>query len=212
MGGKGGCSAKVMTRTRSPTYQRNGRPSAGRCGKIYRGGHHIEAVIHCSSFCLGPAPTSREASLPSLNTSRVGIDMTPYLAAVFGLSSTLSLTILTLLPSEPAISSSAGAIMRQGPHHSAQKSTTTGPAALSTADSKSVSETLRTAMGLPRCFLGDDGDVPAYRRTYERVANPSRQPHADMRQVSAASSASGGISIKSGTSVHTRAARMDLPG
>src|SRR5437870_5211698 len=47
----------------------------------------------------------------------------PYFAAVCGFSSTLSLTIFTLPLSVPAISSSAGAIMRQGPHHSAQKST-----------------------------------------------------------------------------------------
>src|SRR5580765_2037413 len=86
----------------------------------------VAVVIHCSSFCFGAAPTWREASSPFLNSISVGIDMMPYLAAVFGFSSTLSLTILTLSPSWPAISSSAGAIMRQGPHHSAQKSTTTG--------------------------------------------------------------------------------------
>src|ERR1700735_3589440 len=55
------------------------------------------------------------------------------LAAVLGFSSTLSLTILTLPLSDLEISSSAGAIMRQGPHHSAQKSTTTGPEAFSTS-------------------------------------------------------------------------------
>src|SRR5258708_20864814 len=70
----------------------------------------------------------------------------PYLAAVCGFSSTLSLTIFTLPLSVPAISSSAGAIMRQVPHHSAQKSTTTGPVAFNTSDSKVVSETLPTAM------------------------------------------------------------------
>ena len=32
----------------------------------------------------------------------------------------------------PAISSNAGAIIRHGPHHSAQKSTTTGPVAFKT--------------------------------------------------------------------------------
>src|SRR5262249_28925276 len=85
---------------------------------------------------------------------RVGIDITPYLEAVFGLSSTFSLTILTLSPIAPEISSSAGAIMRQGPHHSAQKSTTTGPCAFSTSASKSASETLPTAMGVPRFVVG----------------------------------------------------------
>src|SRR5205807_2283821 len=91
----------------------------------------------------------REAIWPFLKIINVGIDWMPYLAAVCGFSSTLSLTILTLPPSVPAISSSAGAIIRQGPHHSAQKSTTTGPVAFNTSDSKVASETLPTAMGDP---------------------------------------------------------------
>src|SRR3979411_3384246 len=105
------------------------------------------AVIHCCSFCFGAAPTWREAISPPLKIINVGIDITPYFEAVFGLSSTFSLTILTLSPIAPEISSSAGAIMRQGPHHSAQKSTTTGPVALSTSISKSTSLTLPTPMG-----------------------------------------------------------------
>ena len=58
---------------------------------------HTEVVIHCSSFCLGAAPIWREDISPFLKIISVGIDMIPYLAAVFGFSSTLSLTILTLL-------------------------------------------------------------------------------------------------------------------
>src|SRR6266851_4805583 len=108
------------------------------------------AVIHCCNFCFGAAPTWREAISPPLKIIRVGIDITPYFEAVFGLSSTFSFTILTLSPITPEISSSAGAIIRQGPHHSAQKSTTTGPVALSTSASKSASETLPTAIGIPR--------------------------------------------------------------
>src|SRR6202166_3864305 len=108
------------------------------------------AVIHCCSFAFGAAPTWREAISPPLKIIRVGIDITPYFEAVFGLSSTFSFTILTLSPIAPEISSSAGAIIRQGPHHSAQKSTTTGPLALSTSASKSASETLPTAIGIPR--------------------------------------------------------------
>src|SRR6201986_4211874 len=114
------------------------------------------AEIHCCSFCFGAAPTWREAISPPLKIIRVGIDITPYFDAVFGLSSTLSFTILTFSPIAPAISSRAGAIMRQGPHHSAQKSTTTGPWALSTSASKSASETLPTAMGTPRS-VGEKG-------------------------------------------------------
>src|ERR1700741_2728646 len=111
----------------------------------------VSLVIHCSSFCFGAAPTWREASSPFLNSISVGIDMMPYLAAVFGFSSTLSLTILTLLPSWPAISSSAGAIIRQGPHHSAQKSTTTGSADFHTSDLKLASDTLPTVMTVTSC-------------------------------------------------------------
>jgi hypothetical protein len=42
--------------------------------------------------------------------------------------------------------SSAGAIMRQGPHHSAQKSTSTGPEALITSWSKEASVTILVAI------------------------------------------------------------------
>src|ERR1700719_1340563 len=113
------------------------------------------AVIHCCSFCFGAAPTWREAISPPLKIISVGIDITPYFEAVFGLSSTFSFTILTLSPIVPEISSSAGAIMRHGPHHSAQKSTTTGPVAFSTSASKSASETLPTAIGIPRSVWKD---------------------------------------------------------
>src|SRR6202162_4297965 len=97
------------------------------CTKSLREADQPAAVIHCCSFAFGAAPTWREAISPPLKIIRVGIDITPYFDAVFGLSSTLSFTILTFSPIAPAISSSAGAIMRHGPHHSAQKSTTTGP-------------------------------------------------------------------------------------
>src|SRR4051812_48392719 len=46
--------------------------------------------------------------------------------AISGFSSTLSLVIVSWSPSSAAISSSTGAIILQGPHHSAQKSTSTG--------------------------------------------------------------------------------------
>src|SRR5438128_7461397 len=102
------------------------------------------AVIQCSSFCFGAAPVWRDASSPFLKIIRVGIDMIPYFCAVAGFSSTLSLTILTLPTIAPAISSSAGAIILHGPHHSAQKSTTTGSAAFSTSVSNVASDTLST--------------------------------------------------------------------
>src|SRR6202142_3356292 len=130
--------------------KRNGRLSPAVRIEFTWGCDQTAAVIHCCSFAFGAAPTWREAISPPLKIIRVGIDITPYFEAVFGLSSTFSFTILTLSPIAPEISSSAGAIMRQGPHHSAQKSTTTGPVALSTSASKSASETLPTAIAIPR--------------------------------------------------------------
>src|SRR5262249_926942 len=134
-----------------PTARR--RSSGVRRGEVANavvvefGGRHTAVVIHCSSFCFGAAPIWREAIWPFLKIISVGIDWMPYLSAVWGFSATLRLPIFTLPLRVPAISSSAGAIIRQGPHHSAQKSTTTGPVAFNTSDSKVVSETLPTAMG-----------------------------------------------------------------
>src|SRR5262249_48528898 len=56
----------------------------------------------------------------------VGMPRTPYLVGTCGFSSILILAMVTFSPSSVDNSSSAGAIMRQGPHHSAQKSTSTG--------------------------------------------------------------------------------------
>src|SRR2546430_17321267 len=49
---------------------------------------------------------------------------------------------LILSPSSPWICSTMGAIMRHGPHHVAQKSTSTGLSDFSTAVSKSLSVTV----------------------------------------------------------------------
>src|SRR5437667_499474 len=167
------------------------------------------AVIHGCSFCFGAAPTWREAISPPLKIIRVGPDITPYSEAVFGLSSTLSLTILTLSPIAPEISSSAGAIMRQGPHHSAQKSTTTGPVALSTSASKSASETLPTAMGIPRSVANSSADE---NRAPDDMGQPMNailpgqaRSRRDDKDASAASSAGAEISINSGVSVQSSA-------
>src|SRR5207244_5227331 len=83
------------------------------------GRRHTAVVIHCSSFCFGAAPIWREAIWPFLKIINVGIDWMPYLAAVCGFSSTLSLTIFSLPLSLHAISLSAGEIIRTGLLHSA---------------------------------------------------------------------------------------------
>src|SRR5690242_17986283 len=57
-----------------------------------------------------------------------------------------SFAIVTFSPSSPAISSSAGAIIRHGPHHSAQKSTRTGPSEPRTSEAKLWSVTVFVVM------------------------------------------------------------------
>src|SRR5258705_4667698 len=73
----------------------------------------------------------------------VGMPRTPYLVGTCGFSSMFNLAMVTLSPNSADSSSSAGAIMRQGPHHSAQKSTNTGFLASRTSAWKEASETLR---------------------------------------------------------------------
>src|SRR5512132_606 len=61
--------------------------------------------------------------------------------ATSGFSSTLSLAMVSLPLCSSAISSSSGLIILQGPHHSAQKSTSTGVLDLSTSLSNVASVT-----------------------------------------------------------------------
>ena len=65
------------------------------------------------------------------------MDCTPNFEEVRGFSSTLSFAIRTSLRSA-AICSRIGPIIRHGPHHGAQKSTTTEPLAIVFAKSASV--------------------------------------------------------------------------
>ena len=154
-------------------------------------------VIHCSSFCFGAAPTWREASSPFLNIISVGIDMMPYFAAVAGFSSTLSLTILTLPSSAPAISSSAGAIIWHGPHHSAQKSTTTGLGRLQAPRPRNSRRTpCRRPWGTSFSNSGDWACDPWRAGTYGRRAGASRRLTAVVTLASACDPAqSAGSSI-----------------
>src|SRR5690606_27291457 len=97
---------------------------------------------HFDSPAFGvPAPIFMSAASPSLNRIMVGIERTPYLTVVEGFSSTFSLTIFTLPASSLESSSSTGAMARQGPHHSAQKSTSTGSFEDRTSSPKLASET-----------------------------------------------------------------------
>src|SRR4051812_13996823 len=75
---------------------------------------------------LGLAPMMLFTGLPPWNTVMVGVDMTWESRAICGFSSMLSFAIVSLSRCSAAISSSTGATILHGPHHSAQKSTSTG--------------------------------------------------------------------------------------
>ncbi|GEP07843.1 hypothetical protein MOX02_58810 [Methylobacterium oxalidis] len=72
------------------------------------------------------APACRAATRPFLKTNRAGTPWTLNSAASCGSASTSTFRNRALGPNSFATRSNAGAIARQGPHHEAQKSTTTG--------------------------------------------------------------------------------------
>ena len=90
---------------------------------------------------MGTAPTTVSTFWPPLTIIRVGMLRMPYWLATLGFSSVLSLNTLILPSNSLAISSTIGATMRQGPHHGAQKSISTGKSLLSTSCSKEASVT-----------------------------------------------------------------------
>src|SRR6056297_4210718 len=104
--------------------------------------------IQLCSAALGAAPARFEITSPFLKMNSAGIPRTPMATAEFGLLSTSTLAIL-ILPSISADNSSrAGPICLQGPHHSAQKSTTTGRSEFFTSASKVSSVTATVAIGI----------------------------------------------------------------
>jgi len=80
---------------------------------------------------------------------------TLYFCGVVGFSSMLILAIVSFSLRSPAMSSSAGAIARQGPHHSAQKSTSTGLPDFRTSLSNDASVTLVVFISSPDNGLPD---------------------------------------------------------
>jgi hypothetical protein len=74
-----------------------------------------------------------------LNRIRVGIDMTSYRRVVCGLASTSIFTTWRRSACSVAMSSRIGAIVWQGPHQAAVKSTRTGRSADRTTSSKVLS-------------------------------------------------------------------------
>src|ERR1700679_998922 len=102
----------------------------------------MDASIHSLILDLGRAPTLVAATWPWEKIIIVGMPRTPYVVGTCGFSSMLFLALVSLSPPSVESSSSAGAIMRQGPHHSAKKSTKTGFLESRTSAWKDASETL----------------------------------------------------------------------
>src|SRR5918994_5228077 len=92
------------------------------------------------------APTLVAAISPFLNSIKVGMPRTPYLVGVSGLSSMLTFATTTIALLSAASSSRNGAIVLHGPHHSAQKSTTTGRSDFSTSASNEASLVVMTVI------------------------------------------------------------------
>jgi len=87
------------------------------------------------------APTLWAAILPSLKTTRVGMLRMPIIPATLLFAWVLYLTTFTWPSSSSPRASITGAMALQGPHHGAQKSTTTGRSLLTTSVSKVKSVT-----------------------------------------------------------------------
>src|SRR6056297_2651668 len=100
------------------------------------------------SAALGAAPVLFDTTCPSLKMKSDGMPRTPMDAAVLGLLSTSTLATLIASPYSVASSSKAGPICLQGPHHSAQKSTTTGTLEFFTSASNVSSVTATVDMSL----------------------------------------------------------------
>src|SRR6056297_81391 len=105
-----------------------------------RGGQMLSSIQLCSA-ALGAAPARFDTTSPSLKMNNAGMPRMPSWVAVLGLESTSTLATLILPPISSDSSSRAGPICLQGPHHSAQKSTTTGISEFFTSASKVSSVT-----------------------------------------------------------------------
>src|ERR1043165_7601563 len=90
-------------------------------------------------------PTCLSTSLPSLKIIRHGMALMPKRLESAGASSTLTFTTFTLLLNSLASSSTIGLTWRHGPHHGAQKSTSTTPFERSTSCRKFAALPFTTA-------------------------------------------------------------------
>src|SRR6266699_2118118 len=132
-----------------PEHRPLTRPATGQLPYNSAGGlfatagfRHPSASMRPSKSFLLAMPVIWSRSCPFLKKSNDGMARMLYLNERLWFSSTLTLAILIAPAFSRAISSSSGAIILQGPHHSAQKSTITGLLLWVTSRSKLDSSTL----------------------------------------------------------------------
>jgi hypothetical protein len=100
--------------------------------------------------CAGIAPDCRVSSAPFPNTINVGIPAIENCCAIAGRSSVLTFATIQRPAPSRATFSSSGATILHGPHHGAQKSTSTGTAALPVNAANSLIESTVTGSAGPR--------------------------------------------------------------
>src|SRR5699024_4043679 len=132
------CSCVFRSVIQLPESTASGRavPPATPVGCAGGGGRQRISESSVRSADLDLAPVSRCTGFPSENSSSAGMAVIWYSAASSWLASTSTLATVSLSDSEAASSSRTGAIMVQGRHQAAEKSTSTGfePLASMTAE------------------------------------------------------------------------------
>lgn len=93
------------------------------------------------SVVMGTAPMTVSSFFPPLKIMTVGMLLIPNSVAMLGLSSVFSFRHNSFPLNSFASSSMRGAIIRQGPHQGAQKSTNTGTLLFPTSSGQVLSET-----------------------------------------------------------------------
>src|SRR5262245_64184827 len=151
-------------RRRIPSSASRQSAEAHACRQSYRSQETLTAPFtKLSIWAAGIAPAVRAASLPPSKIAIVGIERMRKRSPSSGNASVLTLTTTKRPAFDAATFASSGATIRQGPHHGAQKSTTTGSPALLTRASKTAS--LGTSMG-------SDGGGKAVLHRPQRASRP----------------------------------------
>ena len=143
-------SMEALGRLR-PAFKVDGTVTAGSSSQMSDGASGVVIMSRARADALGLKPMDLAATWPFLNFSSAGMLSMPNLAASSPSSSTLH--FITLMPESSVPScSTMGPSIWQGPHHVAQKSTTTGCVLFKISVSKFAAVNLPTAI-IPTPFI-----------------------------------------------------------